>query len=293
MLNASLAESSKETYKRAWHVFDEFSMSLFGRVLQTPIDVSTIALFVAYLHNSKMSYRTINTYLSAVAYVQKMLNLQNPTTNFLITNLVRGSQSLQPSYDMRLPITIHILNKLVESLMHVSQTHYHRLLFTAMFLFAFHTFARVGEITSTPGKSSNHVVLIEDIDIIYIGGSQCKVSVTFKNFKHSKGKPHVLVYDRGETQVSPIDALLEYLQIRNKQPGPLFILNNGLMVSRSMFDNQLKKCLLFCGFDSSRYKSHSFRIGQATYCALKGYSDAYICSVGRWNSSSFRRYVRI
>ena len=48
------------------------------------------------------------------------------------------------------------------------------------------------------------------------------------------------------------------------------------------FDNQLKKCLLFRGFDRSRYKSHSFRIGKATHCALKGHSDAYIYPAGRW-----------
>ena len=49
--------------------------------------------------------------LSAFAYVHNILKVLNPENQFLITRLIRGSQSLQPSYDLRLPITIHILDK--------------------------------------------------------------------------------------------------------------------------------------------------------------------------------------
>ena len=117
MLNASLAESTKGTYKRAWHIFNEFSVSLVGSIIQPPIDVSTVALFVAYLHNLKLSGKTICTYLSALAYVHKLLDLPNPTNQFLITYLIRVLKI--PSYDLRLPITRTILDKLVASLEHV------------------------------------------------------------------------------------------------------------------------------------------------------------------------------
>ena len=255
--------------------------------------MSTIALFVAHLHGVKMLHKTISTYLSSIAYVHKMFDLPNPTNQFLITLLLRGSQSLNQSYDLRLPITIQILDKLLASLQHVTQTYFHRLLFSAMFLFAFNTFARIGEIALTSRDCLRNLVSIEDIQIIYTDETPCRVSVTFRNFKHSKGKPHVLEFDKGETKVSSIDSLMDYLKVCGKQPGPLFILNNGHIVSRSLFDTQLKKCLLFCGFDSSRYKSHSFRIGKASYCTSKGYSDAYICSVGRWHSTAFRKYIRL
>ena len=202
MLNASLAESSKGTYRRAWRSFNDFSIDLFGQVMDPLLDVSTIALFVAYLHNLHLSYKTINTYLSALAYVHiKMLMLPNPTNQFLITRLIRGSQSLKPSYDLRLPITIYILDKLVASLQHVSLSYFRQHLFTAMFLFAFNTFARVGEIALT------NLVLVEDIKIIYVGTVPSRVSVTFRHFKHSKGQPHILEFDRSETQVSPIESL--------------------------------------------------------------------------------------
>ena len=68
--------------------------------MHPPLDVSTIASSVAYLHILHLSYKTINTYLSALAYVHKILRLPNPTNQFLITRLIRGSQSLKPSYDL-------------------------------------------------------------------------------------------------------------------------------------------------------------------------------------------------
>ena len=293
MLNASLAESSKGTYKRAWGVFNEFSVSVFGKIVHPPLTVSTIALFVAHLHSLNLSYKTINTYLSAIAYVHKMLTLPNPTSQFLITRLIRGAQNLSPSYDFRLPITIHILDRLVSSLEHVAQSFFHRILFTAMFLFVFNTFARVGELTLSSDKSLKNLVKIEDVQIVYLGGVPYKISVTFRNFKHSKGQPHVIDFDKGDTQTSVIQAMLSYLKIRGKESGPLFVLTNGQVVPRSMFEGQLRKCLLFSGLDSSRYKSHSFRIGKATYCAAKGYLDAYICSLGRWHSTAFRKYIRL
>ena len=44
--------------------------------------------------------------------------------------------------------------------------------------------------------------------------------------------------------------------------------------------------------DSSRYKSHSFRIGGACHAAEKGYSDAQIRALGRWKSYAFKVYLR-
>ena len=46
------------------------------------------------------------------------------------------------------------------------------------------------------------------------------------------------------------------------------------------------------GLDSSRYKSHSFRIGGACHAAEKGYSDAQIRALGCWKSYAFKVYLR-
>lgn len=293
MLRASLATSSVQTYRKAWSHFTSFCSSTFNEILSPPLSIATVALFVAHLHKGNLSHKTITTYLSAIAYVHKILGLPDPTIHFLITRLVRGAQCLAPSYDLRLPITVHILDKIVKSLTVVARTYFHSCLFRAMFLFAFSTFARCGELALARAYQQHQLVQFQDVNVNYVGAKAISVSVTFRYFKHSYGKPHHITFSHGHTEISPVLALESYLTLRGPQTGPLFVLANGLPVSRSLFDFYLKRSLDFCGFDSSRYKSHSLRIGRASDYAQRGYSDAFIRSVGRWHSNAFQKYIRI
>jgi len=58
------------------------------------------------------------------------------------------------------------------------------------------------------------------------------------------------------------------------------------------FSSELHRRLAFCGLDTTRYKSHSFRIGGACHATEKGYSDAQIRALGRWKSEAFKVYLR-
>ena len=75
---------------------------------------------------------------------------------------------MRPSFDVRLPITVSILGRLVESLSFTTESKYEQSLFTAMFLFAFNAFARIGEIT----VSRNPVLQRTDLVIEGVGQQQ-------------------------------------------------------------------------------------------------------------------------
>jgi len=62
--------------------------------------------------------------------------------------------------------------------------------------------------------------------------------------------------------------------------------------TRSYFTQCLSQALSFSGLDTELYKSHSFRIGAASWAAAKGMSDAQIRTFGRWKSTTFLRYIR-
>ena len=79
---------------------------------------------------------------------------------------------------------------------------------------------------------------------------------------------------------------------RAATPGPLFCFADGSPVKTSQFTQQLQQALNFCGLDSTKYKSHSFRIGAASLAAEKGLSDAQIRHLGRWKSDAFKLYIR-
>ncbi|XP_033726605.1 uncharacterized protein LOC117316195 isoform X2 [Pecten maximus] len=291
LLTASLAPSSKSTYKKAWTVFANFASQYGFRPFTEGISPLHMALFVAYLHKQDSSPKTISTYLSAVTYVYKLLYNMDPADSFLVKKLVSGAYRLTPTVDMRLPITVPILNRLVAALDQLSENQFEMALFKAMFLFAFNALTRVGEIAGPLG--SVNLVTFENVSFVESQGTT-RVQVRFYNFKHNADHScHTVVFGHGPTTTSAVGALSAYLQFRSVRNGPLFCLLNGQSISRSYFDSKLHACLAFCQLSSSFYKGHSFRIGAATFAAENGLSDAHIRSLGRWKSNAFRKYIRI
>lgn len=250
-----------------------------------------ICLFVSHLHHKGKAPKTISTYLSAISYVHKILEYPDPTSSFIISKLTAGAYRSRPSFDFRLPITIQILDQLTDAINFTASCIYDMKLYKAMFLFAFYTFARIGELT-TSDRSDTSVIHFKDIEFhttVY-GDS---VTVIFRRFKHNlSGIPHKITFNAGESKLSAVTALSDFLKVRSKQPGPLFCSVAGSAISRKIFDIQLHKTLSFCHLDSTRYKGHSFRIGAASYRSEQGDSDAKIRSLGRWKSNAFLKYIR-
>ena len=293
LTNAALAPSTRSTYRRAWVHFNNFSTEILGHCLSPPITVSVMSLFIAYLFQKSLAPKTISTYLSAIGYVHKILAYNDPTQSFLVQKLVEGSYRLSPSIDARLPITVHILDKLIGCIPLIITSTYEQKLFTAVFLFAFSAFARVGELVWTNNAVSDHILCLSDLSFSCVNGKIQKVLVCFRKYKHSNGQQSKIVsVSHGKTSVSAITALVQFIDKRKTNAGPLFCYSNGTCLTRTHFDNILRRCLKMIGLDSSKYKGHSFRIGAATAAAENGLSDAQIRSLGRWNSNAFQKYIR-
>lgn len=295
LTQAALAPSTSSTYKQAWNIFNSFSQEVLGQTCNLPLSASTVSLFIAYLYKKQFAPSTISTYLSALGYVHKMLSLPDNTRSFLVDKLVTGSYRLSQTIDTRLPITVPILNKMLIALPTLSISSYEQCLFKALFLFAFSTFARIGELVSVKHIPQDHIVQLSDVSLSVVQGVVKEVTVSFRNFKHSikEGAKMIPFSDSNTgTSESAINSLVLYLQRRPKSPGPLFCLTSGQPLTRTYFDKILHNCLAHCQLDSSKYKGHSFRIGAATAAAEKGWSDAKIRDMGRWKSNAFRKYIR-
>lgn len=72
-----------------------------------------------------------------------------------------------------------------------------------------------------------------------------------------------------------------------------FTFDESNPISQSYYTSELKNALMYCGLDSKLYKSHSFRIGAASYAFHSKISEEKIRLMGRWNSSAVKRYFRI
>lgn len=256
-----------------------------------PISPPTIALFIANLYKRKYASSTVNTYISAIGYSHKLSGFSDPTKVFFIIQMLKGYGKLHLRLDCRLPITLAILHRIIRSVDEVSLSLYDRSLFKAMCLFAFYTFSRIGEITAS--STGNNIQLQQISQLLDHNNHVYSIKVTFLQFKHSYNqRPFSLTVSR-QTSFCPVDHLLNYLQLRGYDRGPLFRMPDGSSVARSIFNDKLVTVLKYCGLDPARYKGHSFRIGAASHAAQKGMSDGQIRAMGRWKSNAFLKYIRL
>lgn len=91
----------------------------FEMSCELPLSTKLVVLFVALLFSLSFSPRSISTYLSALAYIHKVLNYQDPSQAFVIQKLISVAYSLGNTFDIRLPITPQILDSFLSCIPHV------------------------------------------------------------------------------------------------------------------------------------------------------------------------------
>ena len=162
-----------------------------------------------------------------------------------------------------------------------------------MFALAFFAALRVGEMTITAGKSSTNLLLLRQVFFLKDSAdSIVGVKLSMRNYKHSDSSRSTDIILYKDKPVCAVTLLLDYLNARGRNAGPLFCWPNNTAITRSYFTQCLSQALSFSGLDTELYKSHSFRIGAASWAAAKGMSDAQIRTFGRWKSTAFLRYIR-
>ncbi|CAH3194200.1 unnamed protein product, partial [Porites evermanni] len=295
LLEASLSSSSVRTYQRPWQLLYHFQQDRLGYQGPVfPLSINTLALFIAFLAEQKYAASTVLTYISAVSYPHRLASLTDPTKADMIQIALRGYSKLNPSFDVRLPISLPILENIIAASDHTQSALYYRKMTQAMYAFAFFAALRVGELTYRTHQSQRNLILLNQITFMETReGSISAIKLTLRNYKHSDTSKPVDIFLYREHPVCPVSLLLAYLNLRGNFPGPLFCWPDASPISRSFFTSALTAALNFCNLDVSKYKSHSFRIGAASWAAAKGFSDAQIRSFGRWNSNAFLRYIRI
>ena len=184
LVKSSLQPSSIPTYRRAWKLFYQFLFNtLPGTSTNIPISPPTLALFIAYLFDHHYASSTVNSYVSAIGYSHKLAGLHDPTKSFFINQMLKGYGKIGCRLDSRLPITIPILHRIVWATSHLSDSFFNTCRFQAMCLFAFYTFARVGEITAS--ASGTTIYLHQVSKLVNDNQEAVAFKVTFLKYKHN------------------------------------------------------------------------------------------------------------
>ena len=276
---------------RAYETYCAFLHDTLGQrsVLVSPM---LLLLFMAHLKAKGLTAGTISTYISATRYVCKMQGWDDPGNNFMVATALAGLNKTNRVPDVRLPITIPILAKLLTVTQRVISCEFEAKLFKAMFSLAFFAFLRIGEFTS---RSASQPALLERSSIVFDQQNPLTgFTLIFKNYKHKKGgRPTLIqIHAQAEQHLCPVRMLSQYLALSPSKLGSLFQRADGSSISRAYFTSVMHPLLKACSLDPNFYKGHSFRIGAASWAAQKGLSDQQIRHLGRWSSDAFKKYIR-
>ena len=241
-----------------------------------------LTLFIAFLFDHGLSAATITSKLSAIAYYCKLMNLEDCTQCFVCQKALMGVRKISPSGDLRLPITVDILERLIMNTGHVTDCLYQSLMLKAMFALSFYALLRPGEITN-----SIHNLYVHSLELLHD-----HLELKFYRFKHRAGPPVTIHVAPQVSGSCPVRLVKAYMAHRKRTPGPLFCLSDGKPVSYRKLGDWFQRLLIRCNI-SGTFNLHSFRIGGATLASAKGLSNSQIQQLGRWRSNAFVGYLRM
>ncbi len=290
LLNAALSESTKCAYKRSWDLFKQWS----DTTVSLPVPTVKLCNFIGYLFSTGLAPSTVSSHISAIGYIHKVCDLQDPTQSFLTRKILKGCHSLQRTRDSRLPITLDILSRMINALEHIIPNFVNKILLKSFFLLAFNGFFRIGEL-AVKSKGMNSVLLRNDVHFDYQDEKLIGVRLILRQFKTNYDNSPFTIYisSNPSSKNCPVTALNSYLSIFKHSNGPLYQFIDNTPVSYTYISERIRQAISFIGLNPKHYKGHSFRIGAATHAASVGMSENVIQNMGRWSSNAMRRYVRL
>ena len=288
LIDNSLAVGTRKVYLKAWEDFDNFR-GTFGFGCSWPAPYQHVAAFIANCTLEGLAPSTINCKISGISFRHKLCGWEDPSDNFLIRKLKEGYKRGNKSQDNRWPITQPILLRLIQMVEAICYNNYEALMFKAAFLIAYFGFLRVGEFTLKPQINSANIIALSDVQQVS-GKVHLRIRVSKAD---QSGRGEVLIISQNpDVQICPVRAMAQYLTVRPKLEGPLFVHLQGNILTAAQFSALLKKVIKAIGLDPAHFSAHSFRIGAATSAAAKGIPLDQIMQMGRWHSNSVLSYIR-
>ena len=296
-LSLGLAPTTRATYSTGWQKFTKFCTTTKNSPL--PASEQTLLLFVSSLAVNRISHGTIKVYLSAIRHMHVKEGLhshfsQQVTPRLQLTiNGIKKSQVASFTPRVRLPITMQLMQK-IQTLLQQSSSYDSKMLWAACCL-AFFGFLRVSEFTvpNQEGYDESMHLSLKDISLDNRSNPRL-IKVVIKQSKTDPFRKGVYIY-LGATDLCtcPVTGMLPYLAVRGTRPGPLFVTEKGMPLTRQIFSSKIDNVLMRLHIDPIQYNTHSFWIDATTTAAQACIADYHIKTLGRWKSDAFQRYIKM
>ena len=170
---------------------------------------------------------------------------------------------------------------------------YETLLFRAAYRLAFFGLFRVSELVFTSSQQPDQPLQVSDVLCTTKAGQNILRIRQRKAKCNQTGKPYIIDIPAIESTECPLLAMEAFLKIRPHKSVYLFCHINGQPLTRYQFGAVLNKAITALNLPTTHFRTHSFRIGAALWLASKGVSYETIKKMGRWQSNSFLKYIRL
>ncbi|XP_045587251.1 uncharacterized protein [Procambarus clarkii] len=283
----SLQPATRHTYQHKWAEYVAYVSADRRRECPSEASSSTLANFLQSLLSRGLAFCSLSAYLAAIAFMFKLHGREDPTRQFLVTQLLKGARIKAHWLPARrLPLTRRLLHRLLGALQGVCCSTYKKTWYRALFSLTFYAYLRPGEVTYA--RKGQHTLRLDQITL-----SRTGIDIVFASYKHSAGRTPTLNLSADPySKYCPVRAMANYIERPGMEPGPIFQDETGAPVTRLDFTRVLRAAIRALGLPPNDYAPHSFRIGRAMQMSKDGLAPAAIRAVGRWKSDVFHSYVR-
>lgn len=256
-----------------------------------PTTATTLCLYAQFLSRSFKSESAIRNYISGVKALHSLIALPFPDTGSELRLALRGIRRLKSRPpNQACPITLSLL-KSIFRLLDLAQPV--DAVFWSLFLSAFFTLARKSNLVASKSLAEPRQVRRADVAC-----TNDRLVFTFRWTKTMQDGSRPLVVPCVAFPGSVLCPVRAYRNMLHLVPasakGPAFVLpHKGSVrpVTYRDYMSVLRHLIHHLGLDPSKFSSHSFRHGGATFAFESGVPEQLIKIQGDWASDAYTRYL--
>lgn len=259
-----------------------------------PTSVNTLCLYGKFLSRSFKSVASIQNYISGVKTLHLLLGVEFPTEDWFSIKLLFRVLSRQNHHMPRraLPITPQILFQMYEFL---DMSNPSDVTIWCCFLFAFFLMVRKSNLVPTSAKNFDphkqlcrkNVIVFSDYLLVRMEWSK---TIQFGNRKLEL--PLVKIKESPLCPYNAYNRMCTLIPADGDKPAFLIPQSKGYKtLCYSFFQKRLRDILEMCGLNSSKFSSHSFRRGGATWAFHSKVPSELIQFHGDWRSDAYKVYL--
>jgi hypothetical protein len=275
-------------------------LSFSKTAIESCITQDQITSFIWWCYTEKnLKYATINTYVSSLATLQKLMgNNQDFATSYLTKTVLKGVRNAKavqtPKESSRLVFTLPLLKILGHCIMSQDWDPDSKRIFWAASTLLFFGSFRISEILSKNEYCYDPLTTLVWGDIIQVGEA-LRIHVKFPKVFSAKGI-FIDLFPIDDVTICPVHCLKNLrLNVKN-QDEPVFKFGTGKLLTPTQFNKSLKDLLsIVLTPKENQLTLHSFRAAIPTALAENPdlASKQELQMWGRWDSNAYLKYTRL